>query len=252
MRKSVYFAALLVMALATGGSAQQAQPPASDDQEAADRIAALSAGLHADTAETGPEMDALTARIHAAVDAYVQRSFSAPEGSQQIQARLGAILTSHRPNLDYDDLPFARVVDLAAGKSLVVAYTLLRAVHDDLPTIRGYRVNFDRLELAATTGDDFKGYGMHESELRSPIAGEFWLLVWGQAIAANGKIVRFRVYAFDGQTFRTVWAPPEELLNAAVRITNSGFVIDHDVKEPPWAIHDQFLLTADGPLKTTP
>jgi hypothetical protein len=99
------------------------------------------------------------------------------------------------------------------------------------------------------TGDDFNGYNMLKKELRSPLLGEIWLMAWGQGHTANGQIVRFRMYAFDGDAFRTLWSP-EDMLDAEVRFTDSGFTIDHYRR--PRAVHDEYLLTPDGPLKTTP
>ncbi len=117
-----------------------------------------------------------------------------------------------------------------------------------MATIRGYRWNLDRFELKASTGDDFAGYNMFKAELQSPQRGEFWLLAWGQAQTFNGKKVRVRVYAFDGQAFRTIW-DPEDVFDATVRVIDSGFVVDHNVRYPPYQIHDEYRLTVNGPVK---
>ena len=67
---------------------------------------------------------------------------------------------------------------------------------------------------------------MFKAELRSPVPGEFWLLAWGQAQTFNGKKVRCRVYAFDGEAFRTMWSP-EDVFDATIEVTDPGFTVEH-------------------------
>jgi len=191
----------------------------------------------------------VTGRVHAELDDYVATAFKATDDPNAIQARLRNVLADHRPNPEYGDLPLARVAKLGGIQSLIVAYTLVRGPHDDIATIRGYRWNLDRFELASTTGDEFLGYDMFESILRSPNSNEFWLIAWGQAHTFNGKKVRFRIYSFDGNAFRTVWSP-EDVFNASLHVTDSGFVIDSEVPHSPYEIHDNYLLSLNGPVKT--
>jgi hypothetical protein len=113
--------------------------------------------------------------------------------------------------------------------------------------VRGYRRTLAGFELVAVTARDFEGFNMFMKELRSPIPNQLWMLAWGQAHTANGKFVRCRVYAFDGETFKTMWSP-EEMFRADVRVWESGLAIDHYVR--PNDIHDEYLITPNGPLKT--
>jgi hypothetical protein len=165
-----------------------------------------------------------------------------------LQERVRTLLADHRPNPDYGDLPFAQEADLRAGRSLVVAYTIVRPPHFNLATIRGYRADGDRFDLIATTGDDFENYSMFKVALPSPLPLELWLLAWGQAHTFNGTKIRFRVYAFDGALFRTIWAP-EDMFSATINLTKTGFVIDHHERQPPYDIRDEYVLTADGVFK---
>jgi len=103
--------------------------------------------------------------------------------------------------------------------------------------------------FAASTGDaDFEGFETFKNDLPSPLAHESWFLAWGPNQSANGYVVRVRVYAFDGMTFRTVWQR-DGLLNAKLRKTTSGFIIDHVPRESSHEVHDEYVLTPDGPLK---
>jgi hypothetical protein len=244
---------LLVAVMAMNGSAQRPQAADEYDRDVAGRIAALSERLRfkeddPESAHRYIEFEPLTERIRREVDGYIHSALNATEGSQGIQARLRTVLAAHTPNPEYGDLPFARVIDIRGGRSLIVAYTIVRGFHNDSATIRGYRWDVDRFELVGTTDSDFDGYNMFKTELPSPRRDEFWLLAWGQAHTFNGKKVRFRVYAFDGQGFRTVWSP-DDLFNATPHVTESGFTIDHEVRYLPYEIHDEYTLTQSGPIK---
>ena len=58
-----------------------------------------------------------------------------------------------------------------------------------------------------------------------------------------------RVYSFDGQTFRKLWTP-EDVFGPTLRLTDTSFVIDHEIRAPPWILHDEYALTVNGPVKT--
>lgn len=66
----------------------------------------------------------------------------------------------------------------------------------------------------------------------------------------NGQKVRCRIYTFDGQSFRTIWAP-DDLLDATLKVDGSGagFAIDQMIPTPPYEAHSQYVLTANGPLQ---
>jgi hypothetical protein len=243
-----------------GSRSSSAQQPIESteqaDRDAAERINAVTQRMNfreddpVDQARYYAELDELTNRLRGEVDDYIHTALNANEGSGLIQARLRTLLAEHRPNPEYGDPPLARVADLSVGRSLLVAYTIVRPPHHDSATVRGYRASLDRFELVATTGDaDFDGFNMFKAELPSPFKDELWLLTWGQAHTANGATVRFRVYAFDGQSFRTVWTP-DDMFSATPRMTSSGFTIDHEVRNPPYEFHDEYVLTPDGPVKT--
>jgi hypothetical protein len=62
-------------------------------------------------------------------------------------------------------------------------------------------------------------------------------------------LIRFRIYAFDGEAFRTMWAP-DDMFNAEVAIRDRGFEIRHTLRsDPAWpSVRDEYDLTADGPI----
>jgi hypothetical protein len=235
-----------------------AQGPRNVDQlqrEAAARVNALSDRLRyraddpADQRRYYSEVEDLTARLQREVDRYIQGAVSAGDDSERVQARLRSLLAAHKPYPESGDLAFARTGNLRSGPALLVAYTIVRPPHLDSATIRGYRTAPDGLELVATEGSDFDGYGMFKKQLPSPVPGEIWLFAWGRAHTFNGTRIRFRLYAFDGEHFRTLWSP-DDMFNATVSFGDSGFAIDHYVPKAPFDLHDEYVLSPDGPVKT--
>jgi hypothetical protein len=194
------------------------------------------------------EMADATARLRTAIDRYIAGLVSTTS-SDVIQAMLRTVLSQHKPLADYGDDVFAQAAELSVGRSLLVAYTIVRPPHHDIATIRGYRATVDGFELVATAGDDFEGYGMFKRALPSPFPGELWMMAWGQAHTFNGTRIRFRVYAFDGLAFRTMWSP-EDMFNATVRFTDAGFAIDHDVPLTGGHVHEEYAITQAGPVRT--
>jgi hypothetical protein len=251
IRARAHYTAICVVLGCVLGAAQTPEPQDQYDRHAAERVNELSRPLRVGSGagdQIRRQRDAVTERIREELDRYLSNGVAPNEASGQIQARLRKVLVDHKPNLEYSDAPFARAVDLRAGKSLIVAYTIVRPPHHDSATIRAYRASLGHFQLVSTTGSDFDGYGMFKIELRSPLAGEFWILAWGQAHTFNGRKVRFRVYAFEGEQFRTVWSP-DDMFGATVRATQFGFSIDHNVEAPPYEVHDEYGLTPEGRIK---
>ena len=245
--------AVVFLALSVGTSAQNAQR--TSEQTAASRVAALSGLLDPDTgrsltaAQWESEREKITSAIRAEVNNFVESSVQPSDKPAEIQARLRSVLAAHVPQLEYSDPPTARVADLRYGQSLVVAYTVVRPPHFDSTLIFGFREDAGRFRLVATAGADFDGYTMSTLELPSPYRGELWLLATGQAQTFNGARMRFRVYAFDGDGFRTSWSP-DDVFGATVQITPQGFAITHSVREPPYKVTEEYTLTTNGPVRS--
>lgn len=235
---------------------QAASGSAQSEQDVAARIAVLTQRLQfrqgdpRDERRYYAELDALTQSLRQEIDRYINITVKPDANSAEVQASLRRLLADHSPHPDYGDLPFTRMADLREGRALLAAYTIVRPPHHDIASIRGYRAGAQGLQLVATEGGDFEGYGMHKKEISSPLAGELWLFAWGQAHTFNGTKVRFRIYSFDGEQFRTVWSP-DDMFNARVTFRDNGFSIDHHVRQAPYDLHDEYVITADGPVKTT-
>jgi len=113
--------------------------------------------------------------------------------------------------------------------------------------LRAYRATDKGLRVGDAAGADMNGYAsVSVKQLASPMPGETWLLVWGQATGANGPNIRMRGYAFDGKKFRTVWMPANEWGNFTIHIDPNGFTIDGESYRSSKKRHDVFVVASDG------
>jgi hypothetical protein len=89
-----------------------------------------------------------------------------------------------------------------------------------------------------------------------PIAGEFWIMAWADVPPRAPFTIAMRLYAFDGKSFRTIWAPANiisENIGRAVGITADGsFIIS---QMPGWksstVINKRYELAATGPRQVS-
>jgi hypothetical protein len=254
MRTSIRL--LLVLATLTLSSAIPQETPEQLGQQVRRRIAEITKSFPGKDADKEVYLryvagrDSATLRIQSEIDAYIRMAFDpAQASSQTLERNIRAALADHKPNEAYGDLALARVGNLTRGRSLVVAYTIVKPPHHDLPTIRGYRAAEGRFELVAMARPDFTTFNMFKTEIRSPIDGEIWLLAWGQEHTANGRYIRLRLFAFDGARFRTMWSP-DILFNADVKVVDQGFVIEHIPFRKGYKTRDEYALTPAGPVLT--
>jgi hypothetical protein len=260
MRRTLcVFLLVIVGVSANNGFAQQSQTDQTADREARGRIAAIyqqmryAEGNKVDEDRYLRELPASTERVRIEIDTFIRQFVRPSESTQSIQLRLRNLLNIRPPNLEYADLPTVHMLDLPIGRILVLAYTIVRPPHFNSGNIRAYRATLNNFEFIAATGpefgDDPSGFGLFTRPVPSPVPGEFWLLAWGEN--HTGKISLFRLYAFNGQQFRTVWSP-ETMPYAKITFTASGFSIRHLVRDttPGYSVDDDYALTATGPFKT--
>lgn len=195
-----------------------------------------------------------TLEIYESIDAFIHDT--PIENISKLDSDLKYLLKENRGNPEYTGAAFAQQSDLLYGRSVIVAYGITRggtAVNDSAITIRGYRLDRDKLILSDTTGQEFDGYGLFTKMLPPPITGEAWLIAWGPLHGFNGSKNRVRIYAFDGKTFRTIWNP-DDMMNATIHVTSSGFSInrlDEDryfrLRRCPCFVQEDYVLMLQGP-----
>ena len=90
------------------------------------------------------------------------------------------------------------------------------------------------------------------------VGSEFWFLAWAEVSSFVPPVVMMQLFAFDGDHFRTVWAPKDFLTetDTAVELTFDGFTMrklfdptGQAAGSPTVVIHEQYALTVDGPQK---
>ena len=222
-----------------------AQP---DIDAASKRIAELSAGfesLDEATPEDAGRRDEIANAIRAEVERFIESSVNPAARSDDAQSRLRGILRTHVPASEHSDPPKARMADLRNGRSLVIAYSVVRPPHFDLATITAFTQDGNELRLAARTGEDFEGHTLMTMDVTSPVPGTMWILASGRAFTFNGSKSRYRLYAFDGTAFETVWAK-DDVFSSKVKLLPDGFAITHYVRELREDVTDEYRVTASG------
>jgi hypothetical protein len=106
------------------------------DRAVAAKIAALSARLHEEP--ENEERDELAAAIRQEVATFVESDLSPSDPSELLQQRLRTLLRSQVPDFDSSDPPNVRVGNLRHGRSVIVAYSIVRPPHHDAATLTAF------------------------------------------------------------------------------------------------------------------
>jgi len=257
--KKLTFLISFLMTLCPALESQTAPAVLHDSESARARVDALGQQLHFGKDEAGHlrylrVRDSLTQQIHDEIDAFVVHSVDPSRSAPEVAADVRAVLGRHTYKSEYGDDVFASIDTQGGRHTLVLGYMLSRggaAVNSSGVSIRAYRLGpFGRYQLADSTGSDLDGYGLFVLSLPSPLAGERWFLAWGPLSGYNGKRDRLRVYAFNGEKFRTVWSP-DDFLDATVVATSRGFSVKHldlgrySARTPPYGVLDEFIPLGD-------
>lgn len=214
------------------------------DAAISQRIADLSSRLQKATT-TSQERDDVAAAIRNEVRQFVESSLSPSTSSELLEQKLRSVLQTQVPDFEFSDPPTIRVSDVRYGRSVVVAYSVIRPPHFDSPTITGFSDTSGKFAQTASIGNDFEGHTLFTKVVPSASKDVLWLLAGGKAFTFNGSKFRFRLYAFDGARFETVWAP-EDVLDATVQVLVDGFSITHYDREQRSSVIEQYRTTGNG------
>lgn len=130
------------------------------------------------------------------------------------------------------DKPFADFFELKGIKSLAVGYVILQG-NDAIPDTQPYLEVWDQTngtwarKAEAPTRSDFQGHTFCVSPIDAGVGGEAWFLAWGMTIGNPGTPVNVRLYAFDGNTVRTVWKR-DDLTRGHVTVSKASVVLQYD------------------------
>lgn len=265
----VSFTFCLVLA-AQGHIAAAQQAEAQTDHAA--RIKALSEQLrwHDEAGQSQYEgvKDAVTRSLFSEIDGYISDAFQASSATaEQVRAGVDALL-GRKEGDDLHDVAF--LADLPGGNFLIVGIELWRggtAINEDAMSFRAYKksegkfvyvASIDALTGAAEGGSDTTLVDLNAEPLKAPpVGGEFWFIAWADVPPLSPYKVTMRLYAFDGKSFRTVWAPAiiiSDDTNTAVQLTpdGRGFVVN---QMPDWQsqiiLHKRYSLAANGPREVS-
>jgi len=157
--------------------------------------------------------------------------------------------------------------ELASGRFLIVGVELPRggpAISEDVVCFRAYRAQGDRFTFVATSEflhssdpNNDALTSLQAQRLPAPtLEREAWFLAWAMVPPRSPYTVAMRLLAFDGETFRTLWAP-KDVVSTSVADTvsvlpsgltvNALFAADGNAAHATELLHQQYLLTIDGP-----
>jgi hypothetical protein len=204
----------------------------------------------------------VTERLLEEVDGFVADNF-APGLTTADSVRQGLdALLGHKPGDEMQDIAFA--VDLAAGRFLIAGIELWRgggALPENAISFRAYRESGGKFVPVAHSSVWDGVMDLHAKPLTAPpVPGEFWFVALGRVNPSlTPPMVAMNLWAFDGKSFRAVWTPKSITAGGpaeAVEIMTPGFIVNRLVdptgraaRSPTLVIHEQFLLTTDGPQK---
>ena len=229
----------------------------------ADAVARLSKQLRwhseAESKQYDAVRDQVTQQVLGEIDGFISDNFHPGTATaDQVKAGLDGLLGYKLGGVIYN---VAFLANLPSGKFLIAGIELWRggrAIADDAVSIRAYKETGNKFVLAAST-DPLSGVvSLCVKVLPDPpVPGELWLMALADRPALAPPTVVMRLYAFDGEKFRTVWSPEDivtEGAESAVQLTSGGFTVNKlfdptggAPHSPSVVIHEQYTLAADGP-----
>ncbi len=150
---------------------------------------------------------------------------------------------------EFTGAPYAFRTSVSGTPTMITAFLLFRGgtgAPETKAIIQAFRKTGPAWELVAETGDDLDHHGLFLQELKSPRPWEMWLLAHGVMTGSNILSTRFRVYAFDGEKFTTVWSPPDRAYGE-VTVKGDQLAIRYtDYEHDKETRTDRYVLSGSG------
>lgn len=204
--------------------------------------------------------DDVTKKLVGEIDAYITDSFTSDSTVGEVKTGLDTVL-GRKDGDDMHNLVFS--TNLAGCQFLIVGIELLGGGtnasngYGNGVSFRAYTISGSKFVYVASTENLSDSALVSLNALRipaPPVTGEFWFMAWADVPPLAPYTVAMRLYAFDGKSFRTVWAPVNIIadnVNRAVEIgADSRLVINRmpDFKSQT-ILHEKYSITTDGPEK---
>lgn len=194
------------------------------------------------------KLDGVAAEIQRCANTYIMSLRATSD--QGLDRKFVASQLSHVLSGIADQPPDAFVLTSRQHRALLIFDNVLTGSmgrSSSYAALTAFNVGGRRLTESDSTGKDMDGYGgIDVKELPSPVQSEIWLLVSGYVIGANGSNCRMRVYAYDGERFRTVWVPADIWGSFETQVTRGGFVVRGEYYRATQNRCDDFQLTPEG------
>ncbi len=181
-------------------------------------------------------------------------SASARDLTASISALQGELNFANGWGTQATNTPFAEFFELDGVQSVAIGYVIIQggeAIPNTQPYLEFYcRLNGTwQMKSQATTLSDFSGRTFSVARMNSGIADEAWFLAWGSTIGNPGTPLNIRLYAFDGNTVRTVWKR-DDLVRGAVRVSRDSITMEFDREyqslDPNNRVLETLHVTANG------
>lgn len=236
----------------------QEMSPAARAAERAGKMKELSSQLQVrnqdDAGRYTPEFrDRLTAQARELLRGQVQDTLDEFGGDANALLRTLKLLAASPPP-EYSEAPYAFRTPIWGVPVVIIGFELERGgvgAPETKVFMQAYRKGLTGWELAAETGDDFDHYRLNVKQLTSPLPDEVWFLAYGDLTGYNGHKIRFRIYAFDGERFTTVWSPPDRR-EAEVKVEGYDLEIKYldekqkELRQSPLFRTDRYFLGVSG------
>ena len=209
-----------------------------------------------------------TKRLLSEVDGFISETVSpSATTAGQVKAGLDALL-GHTMGEGRDSAAFS--VNLPNGHFLIIGVELWRgggAMSEDAMSFRAYRETENKFVLVADT--DYRHTGDVSEESweplvnlsvkalpTAPVASQFWFIASAVVPPRMPPTVTMRLFAFDGERFRTVWTRQDFIApddRSAMQFTQDGGFTLSRMPDPHGdkVVIEQYVVTADGPQKVT-
>jgi hypothetical protein len=211
--------------------------------------------------------DNITKRLLTEVDGFIAETFS-PRSTTTVQVKAGLdALLDHKKGSTLESVAFQ--VNLPTGRFLLIGVEIVRgggAIPEDAISFRAYREAGEHFQAVADLDYPRDGAPYDSVEILAsvnamalsyqPIATEFWFAGWAVLPGAAPPTVTARLFGFDGERFRILWATAPFVtpnVDQAIDVTQDGrFTVRRmpDFKGMT-VINEQYAVTADGPQKVT-